>query len=107
VEALVPITMFLSIAMVLILRPVTKKLGLLIEAMSRERSANAEARTAADEHESGRALQLLEHVSRRLDLMEERLDFTERLVGSPASHGARSAGPRPMVANRESRALAP
>lgn len=76
-EALIPITMFMCVAAVLILRPVTKRLGSLMEALTH---ARLEART--DDTGSARTIALLEHVNRRLDLIEERVDFTERLVSS-------------------------
>jgi hypothetical protein len=73
VEALVPITFFMSVAAVMILRPVTRKLGLLLEAMSRERMAGRN-------DDSARTLALMEQMARRMEMMEDRLDFTERLV---------------------------
>jgi hypothetical protein len=78
VEALIPITFFMSVAAVLILRPITKKLGGFIDVMTQERLP---ARTA--ENNDARVVALLEQVARRMDSMEERLDFTERLVDSP------------------------
>jgi hypothetical protein len=80
VEALIPITFFMSVAAVLILRPITKKLGSLLELMTRERTQvrNTEVTDA-------RVVSLLEHMSKRLDAMEERLDFTERLVERPSA----------------------
>jgi hypothetical protein len=78
VEALVPITFFLSIAAVLILRPITKRLGLLIETMTRDRAA-----IRSDDATAARTLALMEHINRRMDMMEERLDFTERLIAAP------------------------
>jgi hypothetical protein len=75
-EELIPITFFFCVAAVLILRPLTKKLGLLIEASTH---ARIQARTAEDGE--ARILAAIEHMSRRMELMEERLDFTERLVG--------------------------
>lgn len=74
-EALIPISFFFSIAAVLILRPISRKLGLLLEAMSRERAG-----IRADDGTAARTLALMEQMNRRLELMEERLDFTERLV---------------------------
>lgn len=76
-EELIPITMFLCIAAVAILRPVSTKLGGLLEAMSRERSANN-----TDAAERARVQVVIEHLAKRMDLMEERLDFTERLLTS-------------------------
>jgi hypothetical protein len=80
-EVLIPITFFISFAAVLILRPVTKRLGGLLETASLERREVG----PAPETEQ-RTLALLEQVNRRLELIEDRLDFTERLVanGRPA-----------------------
>lgn len=75
-EALIPMTFFFCVAAVLILRPITKKLGGLIEAFAQTRT-----QTRSEEATDARVVAALEHVGRRLDLMEERLDFTERLVG--------------------------
>jgi hypothetical protein len=75
VEVLIPITLFMCIAGVLVLRPITKKLGGLIEATARER---VQART--DDAADARIMLLMEQMARRLELIEERLDFTERLV---------------------------
>lgn len=73
---LIPITMFVCIAAVMILRPLTKRLGHLLEAITRDRTPQVQDNTSA------RTIALLEHLNRRLDLMEERLDFTERLVSA-------------------------
>jgi hypothetical protein len=78
VETLIPITFFLSVAGVLILRPVTRQLGGLLEAMTRDRSA-----LRADDAQAARMATLMEHMSRRMDAIEERLDFTERLLSAP------------------------
>ena len=74
-EELIPITMFMCIAAVAILRPVSTKLGGLLEAMTRERSVDK-----TDSAELARIRVVVEHVAKRMDLMEERLDFTERLA---------------------------
>ncbi len=79
-EELIPIAMFLSIAAVAILRPVTSKLGHLLEAIAKERSAAI--RPPSEDGESAQLRVLLEHIGRRMDLLEERLDFTERLLAS-------------------------
>ncbi|HSJ07004.1 MAG TPA: hypothetical protein VK936_09885 [Longimicrobiales bacterium] len=78
-EALIPISMFFCIAFVMVLRPITKKLGGLIEAVTRDK---VQART--DDAGNARIALLLEQMNRRMELVEERLDFTERLVGSRA-----------------------
>lgn len=76
-EELIPIVLFLSIAAVVILRPISKRLGSLLEAMARERQP-----TQIDASEIARIRGMIEHVGRRMDLIEERLDFTERLIGA-------------------------
>ena len=68
-EELIPIFFFISVAAVLILRPISKKLGVLLEAMARERLPSA-APQARDESELVRIRMLLEHVATRVDLME-------------------------------------
>lgn len=90
--ALVPISLFMCVAAVLILRPVTKKLGGLLEAMTRER---VPVRVAEDPV-SARTLMLLDQVSRRLDLIEERLDFTERLVSARSGESRRPLHRQPL-----------
>lgn len=76
-EELIPITMFVCIAAVAILRPISKRLGGLLEVMTRERTASN-----VDSAELTRVRTAIEHVARRIDLMEERLDFTERLLSA-------------------------
>jgi hypothetical protein len=76
-EFLVPMSLFFCVAAVLILRPITRRLGGLLEA-----TTQAKLQTRNADHET-HILATLEHMSRRLELMEERLDFTERLVGPP------------------------
>ncbi|HSJ14759.1 MAG TPA: hypothetical protein VK939_10090 [Longimicrobiales bacterium] len=80
-EELIPMTMFVCIAMVMILRPISKRIGALLEVMTRER-LQPPAAPAVPDPQLARIASLLENVGRRMDLMEERLDFTERLVGS-------------------------
>jgi len=99
-EELIPIFLFISVAAVLILRPLTRRLGMLLEAVARSRMG-----APPDTAELARVRGMLEHVSKRLDLAEERLDFTERLVGSAQRQGM--AGPRtdefrldPLAASR-------
>jgi hypothetical protein len=80
VEELIPIALFVSAAAVAILRPLTTRVGKLLEAMARERTAAL--RPPSDDPDSARLRSVIEHLGRRLDLMEERLDFTERLLSS-------------------------
>lgn len=76
-EELIPIVLFLSVAAVLILRPLTKRIGMVIEQMARDRRADR-----VDDAQVARLRAEIEHLTKRLDLVEERADFTERLVGS-------------------------
>jgi hypothetical protein len=76
-EALVPITLFLSIAAVLILRPLTRRLGMLLEHSLKQRQDSGSL-----EVENASLRLALDQVSKRLELMEDRLDFTERLVAA-------------------------
>jgi hypothetical protein len=97
-EELIPITMFMCIAAVAILRPLTKRLGGLLEVMTRERQA---VRSSTDDQDLARLRVLMEHVSRRMDLVEERLDFTERLLGSTRQASSAINAPRPDPLRRE------
>ncbi|NJD11210.1 MAG: hypothetical protein FIB01_12515 [Gemmatimonadetes bacterium] len=95
-EELIPITMFMCIAAVMILRPITKRMGALLEAMTRER-LQTPAPGSVSEQQLNRVTALLEQIARRQEIMEERLDFTERLLGSgrrgQGSTTAEPAGP--------------
>lgn len=82
-EELIPITMFMCIAAVAILRPISTRIGGLLEAMTRERTQGQ-----AENGDLARMRVLMEHVAKRIDLMEERLDFTERLLASSRSTGS-------------------
>ncbi len=92
-EVLIPITFFVCVAGVLILRPLTKRLGILLETMARERQTGldggARAQSAASEVEARMTARLLERMSHRLDLIEERLDFVERLADTRERDGRR------------------
>lgn len=96
-EELIPIFLFLSVAAVLILRPVTKRLGLLLEAIAKSKMGTpADATT-----ELTRIRGTLEQMSKRLDLMDERQDFTERLVSGTQRRMARHdplGRPEPLTA---------
>ena len=87
-EELIPIFLTLSTAAVLILRPITKKLGLLLEAIAKSKMGVTQ--------DSTKDLALirgtLEQMSKRLDLIDERQDFTERLVSTAQNRAARLDG---------------
>jgi hypothetical protein len=91
-EMLVPIFLFLCIAGVLILRPISKKLGLLIEALAKERLAGtgagptSHASAGLDAAHIERVTIALEQLNNRLDLVDDRIAFMERLVESRPTH---------------------
>ena len=58
---------------VLVLRPITKRLGHLLEVMAREKAA-------LPTDELRRLRETMETVNQRMVLLEERQDFTERLL---------------------------
>lgn len=60
---------------VAVLRPIAKRVGDLLEVYARERSSGVDS-------ELGHVRELLETMDARLRLMEERHDFTERLLSS-------------------------
>ena len=94
-EEMIPISMFMCIAAVMILRPLTKQLGRFLEVLTEQRLKPAIAAREPD-HDSTRITVLLEHMVRKMDAMEERLDFTERLMSSQSSQ--RTA---PQLSTRE------
>lgn len=67
------VTLCLSVAGVAILRPISKKLGTLLEAMALEKQSGVQ-------NDVQRLHALMESLDARLQLMEDRQDFTERLV---------------------------
>lgn len=69
-------TIVLTAGGVLVLRPLTKRLGDLLEL--RMRQARGEIESPKAEHTD----RLLESISSRLSLMEERMDFTDQLLRS-------------------------
>lgn len=92
VFALVPMTLFVSVAAVLIFRPLAKRLGDLLVHFQKDRQG-----ARLDQNELGRLMALLEQMNGRLELMEERLDFAERLLsGGHRSHVPAETGPMPL-----------
>jgi len=96
-EVFIPITFFMCVTAVLLLRPISKRLGGLLEVMTQQRLPQ---RAAVDDQVSARTLALLDQVARRLDVIEERLDFTERLV-STRRPDARRQFQRPIIEQDE------
>jgi len=73
--ALVPITFILSLAGVLIFRPLTKRLGSVMEA-----SALAKRQAAEDQLHHEHVKTLLETQNLKIQQLEQRLEFTESLL---------------------------
>lgn len=65
---------------VLILRPISKRIGELLQLYARDRHSGLQT----DVHQ---IRDLLETMNARLQLMEDRQDFTERLLGSGERSG--------------------
>ena len=70
------IVLVLTAGGVLVLRPIAKRLGDIAELMLREKQEGAQG-------ELRRMADVLDTVSARMTLLEERQDFTERLLASP------------------------
>jgi hypothetical protein len=70
------IVFILTVGGVMVLRPIAKRLGDLLEVYARERRDGLEG----DVHQ---IRDLLETMNARLQLMEDRQDFTERLLTGP------------------------
>ncbi len=68
------IVLFLTIGGVLVLRPIAKHLGAYLEALTRQQLEGGGREDVTQLRE------ILETMNQRLTLMEERQDFTERLL---------------------------
>ena len=73
---IVGVTFIVTTGGVMVLRPIAKKLGSLMELYSRDKQSGVEV-------EVHQMRELLETMNARLQLMEERQDFTERLLAAP------------------------
>lgn len=70
---IVGVVFILTVGGVLVLRPIAKRIGELLEVFAREKQQGLE-------NDVGQIRDLLETMNARLMLMEERQDFTERLL---------------------------
>ena len=77
--AMVPMTLFLTIGGVLIFRPLTKRLGLMLEAHAAGRRSDETDRI---HYEHVRAL--LDAQNLKIEALEQRLEFTESLLENRA-----------------------
>ena len=71
------VILILTIAGVILLLPIAKKLGLLLEAVAKEKSGPQVGT------ELGHIRDLLETTNARLSLLEDRQDFTDALLQDP------------------------
>ncbi|HSH45031.1 MAG TPA: hypothetical protein VK966_04205 [Longimicrobiales bacterium] len=81
---LIPIVFMLCVAGVLILRPISKRLGLLLEAFARERMTGRPAAPLEDA-QVDRITAAMERLHSRMDLLDDRVHFMERLTESGSS----------------------
>lgn len=87
---IVAIVLFLTVGGVIILRPIAKRIGDLLEVYAREREGGMEV-------EMRQMRELLESMNGRLHLMEERQDFTDRLLESAKEETRRELGSGPSA----------
>ena len=92
---MVPITAILTTGTVMLLRPISKELGGLLQAMTHERRLRAAPAPATPDMAQVR--DLLSAIDGRLSLMEERQDFAEALLSGAerralAPHAPRATG---------------
>jgi hypothetical protein len=91
-EFMIPIVLFICVTAVLVLRPLSKNVGRLLEQMARDRS-----QSGVSDAEAAALRMAVENLGKRLELMEDRLDFTERLLSSSRTH---STMPAPLGEDR-------
>lgn len=97
---LIPIVMFISAAAVLIFRPLTTRIGKVIEQSHAEKKA-------VPEGQMQRVMQLMERLVDRMDRLEDRVDFTERVLELQRAQGRLTDGPvRPEPEERYGRSRA-
>lgn len=87
---LVLLTLILTTGGVILFRPLAKRLGDLLEIMAQERRAVPESDGAE------RTREILERMDARIELLEERQDFTDALLSASRS-GAASELPDPIA----------
>jgi hypothetical protein len=72
-EELIPIVLFISIAAVAIFRPLTTRIGRVIEQSQAKKHLGQDPQIQ-------RIMQLMERLVDRMDRLEDRVDFTERVL---------------------------
>ncbi len=90
---LVPIVLFISLAAVAIFRPLTTRIGKMIDRSHAEKKA-------APDPQTERLMQLMERLVDRLDRLEDRVDFTERILERQQAHARLTEGGGPTAERR-------
>jgi isocitrate dehydrogenase kinase/phosphatase len=85
-EELIPIVLFISIAAVAILRPLTTRIGKVIEGAYAKKSVGQDPQIQ-------RIMQLMERLVDRMDRLEDRVDFTERVLERQRMQAQLTHGP--------------
>jgi hypothetical protein len=94
---LIPIVLFISIAAVAILRPLSTRIGKVIEHSHDKKSAGLDPQIQ-------RMMLLMERLVDRMDRLEDRVDFTEHMLERQRAQAALTEGqPEPERQRRESR----
>lgn len=75
----VSVAFFMTVAAVLLLRPITKKLGSYLEVLAEERRRQLSPQPVGRD-DVARIASLLEAIDQRLVHLEDRQEFTERLL---------------------------
>jgi hypothetical protein len=75
----VAMTALICLTAVILLRPIAKRLGSYLEVVSEERRRDLMQKPASDA-DIGRIANALEQIDRRLAHVEERQEFTDRLL---------------------------
>ncbi|MCG6957531.1 MAG: hypothetical protein LJF04_16195 [Gemmatimonadetes bacterium] len=73
---IVGVVLILTVGGVMVLRPIAKRIGDLLELYARDKQAGLEG-------EVHQVRDLVETMNARLQLLEERQDFTDRLLTAP------------------------
>jgi hypothetical protein len=77
---LVMMTLIITTGGVLLLRPITKKLGTYLEVLAEERRQALQQSSGRPSADSARMLAILESLDDRMEKLEDRQDFTDRLL---------------------------
>ena len=89
----VAVVLILTVGGVLVLRPIAKRISELLELYARDRSSGLQ-------NEVSQVRDLLETMNARLELLEDRQDFTERLLTEKGEKAPQL--PRPSSESRAS-----